>query len=228
MQNAYSCQTLSHIAYPPFGIRPPQLDAYPHPIGTTRVLFIGWNPPRPYGGFWSLKFSDNLRNDLHSILKECGEIKHSTPNQEFLDEFLGKGFYFIHTVKCCTDANYPGFGRDRRSKGGKERRGKIGLPLLSACVRTHLENELATLSPINVVALGELAFLGLCELYPNLKQALAKPTDGYIFLKEIFGLPWPLLYTCFPQCRVVPVRGSNDRKKATELAHQHIRKFLEG
>ena len=107
----YICDASLEDNMPLFGTRPPDLYAYPQPRDKVALLFIGWNPPKPFGGFWSLEFEDNLRSELHGVLFEMKRIKARMPDAIFLDEFLGEGFYFVHAVKCWCCAKYPGFGR---------------------------------------------------------------------------------------------------------------------
>ena len=128
MLDCDKCLKLEEITYPSHGVHPPELYKYPKPKPPITLLFLGWNPPKPYGGFWSLEFPDNLRRGLHSILQELGHIKAPAPDQNFLDEFLQKGFYFIHTVKCWAEPKFPGFGRDAQSREGRLRKSTIGLP----------------------------------------------------------------------------------------------------
>lgn len=200
---SYECIPIQQISYPPYGCRPPNLYKYPainHPI---RLLFLGWNPPKPFGGFWSMKYDDSLRKNLHGILKELGQINAVSPNQSFLDEFLQNGFYFIHTVKCWTEAEFP-------------KKKDVRIPLINSCVRTHLEEELNALAPQKVCALGEVPFFGLRELFPGLTETKTTPTQGRVFQQEQYENPWPLLYTCFPQLRF----GRRD------ITLGHLRNFL--
>lgn len=226
MADCYECLKLDGIIYPPSCVYPPKLYKYPTPHLPIKLLFLGWNPPKPYGGFWSLEFEDSLRSDLHRILKTLKKIEAPSPNQIFLDEFSNKGFYFIHTVKCWTEAKFPGFGRDAQSKEGRARREQVGLPLLSSCVQTHLSDELKTLNPQKVCALGELSFLGLCDIYPKLRKTSATPTQGVVYQKGSCGLPWPLLYSCFPKEESVLVKGTKQRKKTWEIVRDHLGTFL--
>ena len=112
MPDCYECLPLEGITYPACGVRPPDLYKYPQPKLPISLLFLGWNPPKPCGGFWSLEFDDSLRTDLHRILKTLRKIETPSPDYNFLNEFLENGYYFIHTVKCWTDAKFPGFGHD--------------------------------------------------------------------------------------------------------------------
>ena len=220
----YECIPNQQISSPPSGCRPPKLYKYPAVQSPVKLLFLGWNPPKSYGGFWS-DDQDNLRRELHAILnsKELGLINASSPNQSFLDEFLKNGFYFIHTVKCWTEAKFPGFGRGAKTGERKE----VGIPLIKSCVHNHLEEELNTLAPQKVCALGEVPFLGLCELFQKLTTTKATPTQGQVFQREQYGIPWPLLYTCFPQGQTMKVRGTECRKPASDIALGHLREFLQ-
>ena len=224
----YECMPIPQVSYPPEGCRPPKLDKYPAVKPPVKLLFLGWNPPKPFGGFWSVKSEDNLRSELHAILKELGQINASFPDKNFLEEFLGKGFYFIHTVKCWTESKFPGFGRGATTREGRDKKEKIGIPLIKSCVGTHLEEELNTLEPQKVCALGEVPFLGLCELFRELSQADSTPTQGQDFQQEQYGIPWPLLYTCFPPQPIpVLIRGTQCRKPARDIALGHLRDFLQ-
>lgn len=69
------------------GVRPPLLYEYPAPPSSVRLLFLGWNPPKPYGGFWSLDQRDNLRRDLHWILRSARRVTAEAPDGTFLTEF---------------------------------------------------------------------------------------------------------------------------------------------
>ena len=199
------------------GCRSPKLYKYPEIKPPVKLLFLGWNPPKPFGGFWS-DDEDNLRRELHGILKgkDHGQINASSPDKAFLDEFLERGFYFVHTVKCWTEAKFPRLGR-----------GSEGEALINSCVHAHLDKELTDLAPQKVCALGEVPFLGLCELFPGLTKTKATPTQGQVFQREKYGIPWPLLYTCFPQPRPVLIRGTECRKLASDIALGHLREFLQ-
>lgn len=211
----YECVPIQQVSYPPYGCRPPELYKYPEVNPPVKLLFLGWNPPKPFGGFWSMKYDDSLRKNLHGILKELGQINAVSPNQSFLDEFLQNGFYFIHTVKCWTEAEFPRLGR-----------GSEGEALINSCVRTHLEEELNALEPQKVCAFGKLPFLGLCKLFGGLTKTKATPTQGQVFQREQYGIPWPLLYTCFPQQRKIRVPGTEYYEPASEIAFNHLQGFL--
>jgi hypothetical protein len=183
-----------------------------HPI---EIVFVGWNPPHPFAGFWSTDAPDNLRTEIHSALRYLGRAIAPEPNRDFLDEFRGsRRFFFVHAVKCWTKARYPGFGRKARLTD----RIDLGLPLLRFCVSTHLGKELSELRPRRVIALGELAYEGLCHMFQDLRGD-ARPTDGCVFERSATR-PWPLLYTCFPS--PAPVGG----KALRDYTRSHLERFL--
>lgn len=214
----YKCEPPSSIRMPAFGKRPPDLYAYPKAERKVQLLFVGWNPPKPFGGFWSLKFDDNMRSELHRVLVELKKIKASTPDATFLDEFLETGFYFIHAVKCWYCAKYPGFGRGAE---GMDRK-RIGLPLLRACVDAHLRDELSSLSPEKVCLLGELPYVALSCISDNLKKLDVTPTKGKVLEPHETGFNWPILYSCFPGPQKPPGSSLNQR----ELLRRDLKSFL--
>ena len=161
----YSCNYRSPVNCPAIGEQPPKLLAYPNPICPNPILFIACNPPREYGGFWSLRYEkDSLRTDLHAVLHGLDRIASRSPDGKFLEEFLQKGYYLVHSVKCWTRGIYPGYGRDRNKSGWKSRWKQQGLPLLRICVDAHLRSEVAGLAPSKICLLGEMAFEALCLL----------------------------------------------------------------
>ncbi|MBI3825584.1 MAG: hypothetical protein HY294_06295 [Candidatus Rokubacteria bacterium] len=180
-----------------------------------RVVFIGWNPPKPYRGFWFLDEHDNLRGELHTVLLRLRRVTAHAPDGWFLEEFLEAGYYFVHAVKCWAKAKYPGFGRgavprDRRN---------IGEPLARACAAAHLCEELRRLAPKRVCALGELAYCALRALQPDLDPK-ARPTEGRRFELSVDGINVPLLYTSFPSSS--PVRG----RQLRDFTRGHLEEFL--
>jgi hypothetical protein len=192
-------------------VRPPQLYAYPPKPRAVGLLFVGWNPPKPFGGFWSTGAPDNLREELHRILRTLERVRSPRPDHEFLEEFLDVGFYFVHAVKCWSVAKFPGFGREAR----RHERVEIGEPLLRACAKAHLANELGTLNPRNLCAFGELAYCGLRMLDENLDPA-ARPSKGGVFQSGSRAV----LYTCFPSANKVLGRP------AREYTSDHLKVFL--
>ena len=219
----YECEPIVGVDYPG-GVRPPELYAYPNPPFPIRLLFIGWNPPKSFGGFWSMETEDNLRSDIHEILTNLDLIQAKQPDGIFLDEFLSKGYFFLHAVKCWSQAKYPGFGRKPK---GQERK-QLGIPLLRACADTHLKSELEQCAPEKVCTLGELPYLALCHIFKHsaLTPTLASPTDGRVFDAGTYRLPWPVLYTVFPQSQSLRVRGKDERLRAKDLARRHLKGFL--
>ena len=214
----YSC-TPARGRHFPGGERPPALCAYPPPAAEIDTLFIGWNPPVPFGGFWSLKSEDKLRADLHWVLRDLRRVAASHADATFLTEFSERGYYFVHAVKCWTESKYPGFGRDQRNR---ERRRDLGEPLLHACAEEHLFSELDGLAPKAICALGELAYLPLQRRF-SLDQT-AKPTDGRWFVRGQQGLPWDLLYSCLCVGQSIPI-GRTGRRPAKEVVRDHLTTF---
>ena len=225
----YECVPSQQISYPRYGCRPPKLYKYPEVKSPVKLLFLGWNPPKPFGGFWSVDDKDNLRTELHGILEELGQVNASSPDKSFLDEFLEKGFYLIHTVKCWNEAKFPGFGRKKKPEFREvwDNRKDVGIPLINSCVRTHFDKELETLAPRKVCALGEIPFRGLCELFPKLTKIKATPTQGEVVQPRNSGIPWPLLYTCFPKQETVLVSGTGHRRKARDIVLDRLEEFLQ-
>jgi hypothetical protein len=214
VQQPYACDVGPTAGSVP-GDRPPSLYAYPPPVHPVEAVFIGWNPPRAFGGFWSTGAGDNLRTEIHGALRQIAQATALEPGQDFLDEFrTRRRFFFLHTVKCWTKAKYPGFGRGAK----RMERTTLGVPLLKTCAGAHLGDELGHLRPRRVVALGELAYEGLCHLFPDLRS-IARPTDGCVF-KGAGAHPWPLLYTCFPS--PAPAGG----KPLRDYTRNHLESFL--
>lgn len=213
----YECTPDPRLVFPG-GQKPPELYAYPEPCHPVRLLFVGWNPPKPFGGFWETATPDRLRTDLHWILRSVGAVEAAKPDEAFLDEFRQKGFFFIHAVKCWTESAFPGFGRGRK----RGERSRVGLPLLRACARLHLTKEFRDLNPQCVCALGEVAFLALTEIW-NPIPAAAKPTQGRLFSRSEYGLAWDLLYTAFPSSSRAG-RGATESLRA--VAKRHLGKLL--
>ena len=210
---AYQCEARDLFTAPGV-VRPPKLAAYPSPRGQIHLLFVGWNPPTAYGGFWSLEEPDNLRRELHGILRRIERVRSHKPDAVFLEEFLETGHYFVHSVKCWIRAQYPGFGR----KAVRRERHEIGEPLLRACATAHLETELSNLQPASICALGELAYGAMRCLDPRL-PASARPSDGQIFTPASDGTRWRLLYTCFPSGNFVHGGAARD------VTRKHLESF---
>jgi len=202
----YVCDATGPAAFPGV-VRPPALSAYPPAARRIETLFIGWNPPRPFGGFWSVDGPDNLRKELHGILRALGCVRAPRPDEDFLGEFLDTGYYFVHAVKCWSAAKYPGFGRGAK----RSARAEMGEPLLEACAKAHLQDELRTLDPTRVCALGELAYGALRALDEGLDPA-ARPSEGRTFIRGVRTV----LYTCFPSGNLV--RG----RHAREYTRDHL------
>jgi len=208
----YACDAVGLPTFPGV-VRPPDLYAYPLAARRIEVLFVGWNPPKSFGGFWSTDSPDNLREELHGILRGLDLVCSPRPDGGFLEEFLEAGYYFVHAVKCWSTAKYPGFGRAAK----RSARAEIGEPLLEVCARLHLQDELRVLNPVKICALGELTYCGLRTLDEGLDPS-ARPSEGRIFIRG----GRTVLYTCFPSGNVV-----RDRH-ARKYTRDHLAEFLAG
>lgn len=224
----YSCNYQRSVTCPLIGERPPKLFAHPNPVCPNPIPFIVCNPPREYGGFWSLRYEDNLRNDIHTILRGLDRVVSQSPDGKFLEEFLHKGYYLVHSVKCWTRGIYPGYGRDRNKSGWGSRRKQQGLSLLRICVDTHLRSELAGLAPSKICLLGEMAFEAFCLLVGSraekMRQMKPRPTDGTVFDPGHFGLEWPTLYSCLPVGQKIPYQGG--KVFARDVVSKHLATLL--
>ena len=103
---SYNCEPDPGLIFPG-GIRPPQIYAYPSACPPVRLLFVGSNPPRPFGGFWVTETGDTLRADLHRILRSLKVVETPEPDAAFVDEFRSKG-----RLGCSTRALEPPSGRN--------------------------------------------------------------------------------------------------------------------
>jgi molybdenum cofactor cytidylyltransferase len=215
---SYPCVVDGTEGMPP-AVRPPYLFRYPRARASVGMLFVGWNPPRPYGGFWSVRFTDELRDQLQGILGalDPARIRATASAGDFLADFLNAGYYFIHAVKCWPCARFPGFGRGASPQDRRE----IGEPLARACARKHLGGELDQIAPRNVCVLGELPYVALRELVPAL-DGRARPTEGRRFRGRDIGRPWDVLYTCFPTS--VRIRGTEE--SAAAHTRRHLSEFV--
>ncbi|HEU5322362.1 MAG TPA: uracil-DNA glycosylase family protein, partial [Methylomirabilota bacterium] len=210
----YACESPPDVAFP--GVdRPPNLYAYPRAEEPVEIIFIGWNPPRPFGGFWSDP-GDRLRRAIFQSLRDVGVIGAESRESDFVEDFLRLGFYFLHAVKCWSRPRYPGFGRDVRNRRSRR---ILGQPLLKICASCHLKDELDSLRPSAVCALGDVPFRALQELYPDLRQRGAGPLrfrSGRCYEPNGPERPFRLLVTCLPL-------GS---RSVRESFANHLRSFL--
>jgi hypothetical protein len=150
-----------------------------------RLLLIGWNPPRPREGFWVLDKPDGLRADLHQIFRELRLCDAPTP-EAFVDDFLSRGFYFIHAIKCFSKAGFP-------SNAARKQ-------IQQVCVAAHLADDLAHLQPERICLLGRLPLQALAQLCPEL-DAKAPLLVGNRETVRFGGRDLPVLMTCFPNGR---------------------------
>ena len=184
--NYSSCQDCRTLV--PYGADyPPRVTPYPPPDRPVKLLFIGWNPPSPGGGFWA-KDDDHLLGNLLWIFQQLGWSEATTP-QLFRDKFREKGYYFIHAVKCFSEAKFP--------TGTAETR------ILRVCANTHLSDDLAYIQPKAICALGRIPFraLKLCHQHLPPQPRFLKGAEAQI---RVVGQHVPVLITCFPNGRQGP------------------------
>jgi uracil-DNA glycosylase len=93
------------------------------------ILFVGWNPPGTRH-FWDGP-GDDLHDNLAWVFGELGWI--TGPN--FLEEFVARGCYLVHAVKCWRDPGWPTPDATRRCA-----------PLLAS--------DISTLQPKTICLLG--------------------------------------------------------------------------
>lgn len=166
---------------------PPTTRPYPPPVRPLKLLFIGWNPPSPGGGFW-VRDDDHLLANLGWICRELGWIR-STTAAEFRDEFRQSGLYFLHAVKCVSLAKFPsGAARTR---------------IVETCARAHLRDELAYLQPERICLLGDFPFRAVRVCYPSLPSH-APLLVGAETTIRLGARNVPTLITCFPNGRRGP------------------------
>ena len=166
---------------------PPTVRPYPPPARPTKLLFVGWNPPSPGGGFWA-RDDDHLLANLGWICRELGWTR-STDAAEFREEFRQSGLYFIHAVKCVSLARFPS--------------GTARTHIVQTCARAHLCDELAHLQPESLCLLGDLplrAARACCPALPRQVPLLA----GVKTHVRVGDRDVPTLITCFPDGRQGP------------------------
>lgn len=162
-----------------------------------KLLFIGWNPPEPFGGFWA-NDDDNLLLNLHWIMQRLGWSSVAEAGA-FREEFRTKGFYFVHAVKCFSKAKFP--------------TGTRGTNILKACAAQHLCEELGNLEPQAICVLGQVPLRALKICHPELRtwEKYKKGSEAQVSLKE---KKIPVLITYFPNGY-----GTPGVQRATVLRH---------
>lgn len=168
-----------------------------------------------------MEHPDDLRQELHWALRDLKMIDAARPDAAFLAEFVHKGYYFVHAIKCWTEAKLPGFGRDARNRTG---RADFSKPLLAACAAEHLFAEIEMLKPKTVCALGAVPFLVLRAHYAL--ETKATPTTGASFVViRSDGESMRLLYTCLPLPQKILDPATGCRRWAREIVRDHLANF---
>ena len=113
---------------------PPSI-SYPPPPDPVDILFVGWNPPGTRS-FWDGP-GDELHDNLNWVFGELGWSR----GQDFREDFLSRGCYLVHAVKCWGDPSWPSPDATRRCA-----------PLLAA--------DITRLRPRAICLLGRRPHLG--------------------------------------------------------------------
>jgi uracil-DNA glycosylase len=92
---------------PPLVECPPSI-TYPAPPPSVDILFVGWNPPGAQH-FWQGP-GDDLHDNLGWVFAELGW----SSGEAFLRDFLTRGCYLVHAVKCWRDPSWPTVDATRR------------------------------------------------------------------------------------------------------------------
>lgn len=152
------------------------------PTNPVNCLFVSWNPPsksktetQASDNFWN-NSSDILRNNLLGILK----LKNTV-------EFLDKGFFLIHAVKCAT-----------KSPGTLQADSDLSKLVLGTCVPQYLEKEVKEVASPRICLLGAIAKEGFGIFCPDANGWAAKPTMGQSKLIKLSYGEVDCLYTCLP------------------------------
>jgi hypothetical protein len=163
---------------------PPAIRPYPAvSVRPVRLLLVGWNPPRPGGGFWALDTPDRLRTTLHGIFQRLGLSTAPTP-AAFLEDFQQRGFYLIHAIKCFSRPTLPRQPTPRHA-------------LVQGCVGAHLAEDLACLQPERVCLLGDVPRRALAQICPDLDTG-AGVKEGQAQRVWLNSREVAVLTTCFP------------------------------
>lgn len=161
---------------------PPRLMPYPDAIRPVRLLFIGWNPPVPYGGFWS-RDDDRLLAAVHRIFRDL-EWTETTTAAAFREEFRVRGFHFVHAVKCFSRARFP--------------TGAPGMTLVRGCAEAHLSADLEYLRPERVCLLGRVAHHALAVSHA---EAIPAKFHRGEWTVAVGNTEVPVITTYFPNDR---------------------------
>lgn len=184
----------------------PKLRPYPTPSLPVKLLFIGWNPPKPLGGFWE-NDDDHLLQNLKWIMNRLEWSMESEP-RAFRNWFRTSGFYFIHAVKCYSNTEFP--------------EGTPGTKIMHACVDEHLHQDLMHLGPKAICVLGQIPFRALKRCCRNKAELPTQPrylegAKGHVFLGPDRV---PVLITCFPD-------GQQDPGVQRQRAFEHLGSWKE-
>lgn len=133
---------------------PPRLD-YPEPPDPVRVLFVSWNPPGPKH-FWNSE-TDKLRTHLRWVLEEL----RWTTGPDFIGDFLGRGGFLVHAVKCWQHRDGP------------------PPEAVARCARAALLGDLLRLQPERLCLLGSVPHEAASLIVEGLPPVVFSYLDGW-------------------------------------------------
>ncbi len=158
------------VECPPGKLYPPA-DRLPKQV---KVLFVGVAPPKKARHFYTGP-DDNLRRGLFDVLNRLGWPCDN------ISEFLGHGFFLLHTAKCAI-------------KGTT----KPSVRVSRFCTSHHLKREIEQLLPIGICWLSKEVGYEVCQMLsqewqPGLKIPFGKVTPIMIKDKEVqlLATKWP-------------------------------------
>jgi hypothetical protein len=155
MEWGSGCVGWSEVAERPLGVVcPPRLE-YPAPPSPVRLLFVSWNPPGPTH-FWNSQ-GDRLRRHLSWVLGELG-----WPTQpDFLGEFLQRGAFLVHAVKCWQQRDWP------------------SPDAIARCARASFLFDLLQLRPERLCLLGRVPFEVASKVVQGLPVVMPSYFEGW-------------------------------------------------
>lgn len=162
----------------PEGIICPPAFSYPHPPWPVKTLFLGWNPPGTTH-FWNSN-QDRLRLGLREVLTALGWDS----NEDLIGQFLKRGCYLVHVVRCWPKAKFP------------DPHGELGVQLVATCARSLLDPTLSDLQPEWIVALGKVPHIALHALGLD----VPRPSRKFPYTVGWHGTigSYKIIITCFP------------------------------
>jgi hypothetical protein len=101
------------------------------------------------GGFWEWRVPDSLRINVLTLLRDRDlQVPDNFNSQEALDAFVAGGFFLVHTLK------WPIANKKTYNKLGPAQKRR----LVGHAAPRHLQNEIKTLAPKGILAMGNAAW----------------------------------------------------------------------